>query len=134
MTPEAQNALRAQIATMLQDLRAETGADGETMFLLGAGADSLAQMAKAKTWLEFKAAITPADIIQLLQQIDMEGTKLLDDNKLKYAYALQALGMSLAAAGGNEPSLLQGAALLDDVIEETLANYRAYAASKPTVN
>lgn len=129
MTSPTQNALRVQLATLLEDLRVTGSEDGEAMFMLGAGADRLASLAEVQSWSELKAKLIPADVLALLQQIDLEGKQALADDKIKHAYALQALGMSLAATGNADPLVRAGAELVDQVIEETLTNYRNYAAN-----
>lgn len=134
MTSAAQNALRVQLATLLDDLRTDGGQDGEAMFMLGAGADRLASLAQVQGWGELKSKLQSPEITVLLQQIDSEGKQMLAEDKIKHAYALQALGMSLAATGNTDPLVQAGAELVDQIIEETLANYRNYAAKAAAAN
>ncbi|WP_332686493.1 hypothetical protein [Devosia sp.] len=130
MTPETQTILLSKIAAVLEDLRREGMENGEAMFLLGSAAANLVDMGKRKNWRELKAALTATDVLQLLQQIDTEGNRMLDEDKVNFAYALQIIGMSLAASGGDNPQLLQGASLLDDIIETTHTNYRNYVQTR----
>ena len=132
MTPQSESVLLSKITTLLDDLRREGMENGEAMFLLGSAAASLADMGKLNTWAEFKAAVTRADIIQLLQHIDTEGNRMLDEDKVNVAYALQIIGMSVAASGSDSPELQQGGSLLDDIIETTLTNYRNYVRTRTT--
>jgi hypothetical protein len=127
MTPDAQNALLEKVTTLLQDLRQDGTQNGEAMFLLGSAAANLSDLSNAPTWQAYKDGLTPDDVIQLLRQIDEEGNRLLDQDKVNFAYALQVVGMSLAASGADDPRLSQGAELLDQIIETTLTNFRAYA-------
>lgn len=127
MTPEAQSILLNNIATLLQNLKGEGGENGEAMFLLGSAAANLVDLGQAATWRDFKASQSQAEIVDLLQQIDTEGPRLLSEDKVTFAYAIQAIGLSLAATmAADNPSLQQGAALLDDIIEITLTNFRDY--------
>ncbi|SEQ03833.1 hypothetical protein SAMN05428969_1655 [Devosia sp. YR412] len=131
MPHKSETILLSKITTLLDDLRREGAENGEAMFLLGAAAANLVDMGKGlNSWADFKAAVTREDIIKLLQQIDAEGNRMLDEDKVNYAYALQIIGMSLAALGSDYPQLQQGGALLDDIIETTHTNYRNYVQSQ----
>jgi hypothetical protein len=129
MTPEAETILLSKITTLLDDLRREGTENGEAMFLLGSAAANFVDMGKTQTWGEFKKLLTPSDIIQLLQAIDSEGNRMLDEDKVNFAYALQIIGMTLAASNAEDPNLREGASLLDVIIEKTLTNFRNYAQS-----
>ena len=130
MTPEAETILLTKIATLLDDLRREGAENGEAMFLLGTAAANLVDMGKAGNWAQLKQKLSSAEIVGLLRQIDAEGNRMLDEDKVNFAYALQIIGMSLAASGGENPQLRQGASLLDDIIETTLVNYRNYVRTR----
>ena len=130
MTPETQTILLSKITAVLDDLRREGMENGEAMFVLGSAAARLVDMGKRQTWRDLKAVLTPTDVLQLLQEIDTEGNRMLDEDKVNFAYALQIVGMSLAASGGDDPQLLQGASLLDDLIETTHTNYRNYVQTR----
>ena len=130
MTPEAETILLTKIATLLDDLRREGTENGEAMFLLGTAAANLVDMGKAGNWAQLKQKLSSAEIVGLLRQIDAEGNRMLDEDKVNFAYALQIIGMSLAASGGENPQLRQGASLLDDIIETTLVNYRNYVRTR----
>ena len=130
MTPEAETILLTKIAALLDDLRREGTENGEAMFLLGTAAANLVDMGKAGNWAQLKQKLSSAEIVGLLRQIDAEGNRMLDEDKVNFAYALQIIGMSLAASGGENPQLRQGASLLDDIIETTLVNYRNYVRTR----
>ena len=131
MNTESETILLSKIAALLEDLRREGMENGEAMFLLGTAAANLVDMGKGlKSWTGFKAVLTRPDIIKLLQEIDTEGNRMLDEDKVNVAYALQIIGMSVAASGSDNPQLQQGGALLDDVIERTLVNYRNYVQTR----
>ena len=130
MTPEAETILLTKIAALLDDLRREGTENGEAMFLLGTAAANLVDMGKAGNWAQLKQKLSSAEIVGLLRQIDAEGNRMLDEDKVNFAYALQIIGMSLAASGGENPQLRRGASLLDDIIETTLVNYRNYVRTR----
>ena len=128
----APDILLSKITALLADLHSDGTDNGEAMFLLGSAAASLADPGEYATWRAFKAALPPADVVHYLQQIDTEGNRLLDEDKLTFAYALQIVGMSLAATSSDDARLQHGAALLDDIIETTLSNFRTYIRTRPT--
>ncbi|MDB5613280.1 MAG: hypothetical protein JWQ22_933 [Devosia sp.] len=133
MNTESETILLSKIAALLEDLRSEGMENGEAMFLLGTAAANLVDMGKDLTsWTGFKAVLTRPDMIHLLQEIDAQGNRMLDEDKVNIAYALQIIGMSVAASGSDDPQLQQGGALLDDVIEKTLINYRNYVQTRTT--
>lgn len=126
MTTDAKTALLGKITNLLHDLRSGGADNGEAMFLLGSAAAELTKPGQHGTWRQFKAALSPAEIVDYLQQIDREGNRLLDEDKVTLAYALQIVGMSLAVTRDDSPELQEGVSFLDDIIEQTLVNYQAY--------
>lgn len=126
MTADPKDILLSKIIALVQDLHIEGGENGEAMFLLGSAASSLIATDDNKTWRAFKADLTPATVLDYLGQIDTQGNRLLDEDKVTFAYALQIIGMSLAATAYDDPKLLEGVGLLDDIIETTLINFRNY--------
>lgn len=135
MTTENHIILLSKITTLVRDLRDGGTENGEAMFLLGSGAASFCDPHEMASWREFKASLTANDVISLLRQIDTEGNRLLDEDKQTFAYAIQIIGMSLAATSSDDARLQQGASLLDDIIETTLINFRNYVRTqKPPLN
>ena len=132
MTTEADDILLAKITTLLDDILKEGGDNGEAMFLLGSAAADLADSNKKENWRAFKASLSINEVIDFLQMIDKEGNRLLDEDKVTFAYALQVIGMSLAVTDDSGDELKHGAFLLDDVIETTLINYRNYVRTRTT--
>jgi hypothetical protein len=132
MTVTAQDILLGKITKLLQDLRDDGADNGEAMFLLGSAAAEIADSGDKAGWREFKASLGPADTIGLLQQIDTEGNRLIDEDKRTFAYAIQIIGMSLAAGNSDDARLQHGASLLDDIIETTLTNFRNHVRTRTT--
>ena len=127
MNTQAENELLAQLAEVVANLHDGGMQDGEAMFMLGAGADRLVSIRAHNNWSHFKGSLTPADMLELLQQIDNEGNTALREEKGRQAYALQALALSLAARDAEQDTTKAGAALLDQVIESALSNFRTHA-------
>ncbi|MET3924651.1 hypothetical protein [Devosia sp. 2618] len=126
MTTENQSALRSQLVSIIENLRTTGANDGEAMFLLGGGANRLRELTDAPTWTAFKAKLQPVDVARLLKDMDAEGNAMQQQDKAKHAYALRALAVSLATTGNQVDVIQGGAILLDQIIEETLVNYRNY--------
>jgi hypothetical protein len=120
-----------KITALMENIQSDGADNGEAMFLLGSAAADLADKGNHATWRDFKASLTAQEIIDYLRQIDTEGNRLLDEDKLTIAYALQVIGMSLATSSSDDPKLQQGAALLDDIVETTLVNFRNYIRTRP---
>jgi hypothetical protein len=127
MITETENKLLADLTTVIADLHAGGTEDGESMFMLGAGADRLCSFRDTQTWAGFKSALSPADIVAQLRQIEIEGQAAVSAEQGTRAYALQALAFSLAAITARQDITQAGAALLDSVIESALKNYRTHA-------
>lgn len=127
MNTQTETQLLADLTAVVADLHAGGTQDGETMFMLGAGADRLCSLREAQSWSGFKTTLAPADIVAVLRQIETEGQAFVEARQGSRAYALQALAFSLAAATAKQDITLAGAALLDSVIESALKNYRTHA-------
>ena len=129
---ESQEILISKITKLVQDLRQDGTGNGEAMFLLGSAAAEFCDPDGVPTWRQFKASLNDTNVIRLLRQIDTEGNRLLDEEKLTFAYAIQIIGMSLAATSSDDSRLKYGASLLDDIIETTLINFRNYIRARTT--
>jgi hypothetical protein len=127
MTPEAETILLNKLTTVIRDLHEQGADDGEAMFMLGAGADYLCQTAGVAAWPELKARLGSTEKLGLLAQIDKEGQAANAEGKVKLAYALQILGLSVTATAAESPHVHAAASLLDDLIVPALANYRKHA-------
>jgi hypothetical protein len=127
MNPQAETELLAQLTEVVANLHDGGMQDGQAMFMLGAGADRLVSIRAHNNWSHFKASLTAADIMELLQHIDAEGNAALRQEKGREAYALQALALSLATVDAEQDTTKAGAVLLDQVIESALSNFRTHA-------
>tara|TARA_R110002124_G_scaffold114535_63_gene269916 strand:- start:22970 stop:23368 length:399 start_codon:yes stop_codon:yes gene_type:complete len=127
MITDAETAMLAEITAIVSDLHSSGTSDGQTMFMLGAGADRLCATRIAQTWTGFKRMLGTPDLIPLLKQLDAEGTAALRAEQGRQAYALRALALSLAAVNVKQDITKAGAALLDTVIEAAMTNYRTNA-------
>ena len=127
MTPEAETILLNKITQVMRDLHEQGTQDGEAMFLLGAGADYICKTGKAATWSTLKSKLSATETIGLLTQIDAEGQAAVAKGQVKHAYALQILGLSVAAIGAQSQEIRTATRLMDDLIATALGNYRKHA-------
>ena len=130
MTPEAETILLNKITQVLRDLQQQGASDGEAMFMLGAAADYVCTTGKAATWPALKTKLGAVETLGLLAQIDAEGQAAVEKGQVKQGYALQILGLSVAAIGAQDPQIGTAIPLLDDLISKALENYRRYASAR----
>ena len=135
MTADAETILLNKITKVLGDLQEQGARDGEAMFMLGAGADYLCTSADAASWSDLKSKLSATETLGLLAQVDAEGQAAVARDQIKHAYALQILGLSVAAIDAQRPDTRAATRLIDDLIASALTNYRQYAAKgAPTRN
>lgn len=135
MTPEAETILLNKITQVMRDLHEHGTEDGEAMFMLGAGADYLCTSAEASNWSALKSKLSATETLGLLAQIDAEGQAAVAKQQVKHAYALQILGLSVAAIDAARPDTRTATRLIDDLIATALNNYRQHASKgAPTFN
>ena len=130
MTPEAEAILLNKITQVMRDLHEQGAHDGEAMFMVGAGADYVCKTGQAATWAALKSKLSATETVGLLAQIDVEGQTAIAKGQDKHAYALQLLGLSVAAIGARGQEVLTAAGLMDDLIATALGNYRKHALKK----
>lgn len=121
---ERQREFRSRLIAIMQDLQQDGVRDAEAMRILGRLASGLIATYRLKTWAEFKNGLPTAGYNQLVEDFRDQGNAYLEEGKVKAAYAIQLLAMSMVARTMNEPDLKQGVTLLDAVIERALRTYR----------
>jgi hypothetical protein len=135
MTPEAEAILLNKITQVMQDLHERGTDDGEAMFMVGAGADYVCKTGQAATWAALKSKLSTTETLGLLAQIDVDGQTAIAKGQDKQAYALQLLGLSVAAIGARSQEIRTATGLMDDLIATALGNYRKHASKKaPPLN
>ncbi|MGB3336231.1 MAG: hypothetical protein WBA73_03535 [Devosia sp.] len=134
MTPEAETILLNKITQVMRDLHEQGANDGEAMFMLGAAADYVCKTGQAASWPALKARLSATETVGLLAQIDAEGQAAVAKDQLKHAYALQILGLSVAAIGAQSPQIHTAIGLLDDLLAKALGNYRKHASKAAPLN
>ena len=116
---------KERFVAVLEDLRSNGGKDPEAMFLIGSLAARLVDRAKQPSWAAYKANMAPQVYGKLLSDFQQQGNDFHKEGKAKHAYAIQALAVSLIArTQGADPQMAAGEALLDQIIDYTVAVYR----------
>lgn len=115
---------RQRFVAVMQDLREGGARDPEAVWLLGGLAATLVDTAKAKSWPGLKRQLTAADHDGLLRDFQKSGNAFHKEGKVKQAYAVQILGMSLIARTQQDADILAGDELLDEIIDRSIAVYR----------
>jgi hypothetical protein len=131
MTPEAETILLNKLNQVMADLHEQGAADGEAMFYLGAGAEYVCKTGQAPAWPALKSKLSAVETVGLLAQIDTEGQAAAAKGLGKQGYALQILGLSIAAIGARDPQIHAATSLLDDLIVAALGNYRKHGPKGP---
>lgn len=116
---------KQRFVAVVQDLQQSGSKDVEAMWLLGSLASDLAGNLGRTSWTAAKAAMNGPTYNTLLRTFEQQGNEHHREGREKHAYAIQALAISLIAKTQRaDPELAAGEALLDDVIDYTVAIYR----------
>ena len=115
---------KIRFAAVLQDLQQNGSKDAEAMLLLGSLANDLAGNLKTTSWTGAKSRVSGKSYETLLHAFESQGTEHHAAGRKKHAYAIQVLAVSLVAATQrNDPQMAAGEALLDQIIDYTVAVY-----------
>lgn len=125
---------KARFIAVMQDLREAGREDSEAMWLMGSLAARLVDAYKAKDWSDFKARMVPPIYDKLLKDFETQGNEFHRNRKVKQAYAVQVLAMSLIARTQKDRDVQTGDKLLDDTIDATILAYRRTKATEPKPN
>lgn len=116
---------KQRFAAVLQDLQQNGSKDNETMLLLGSLASDLADNLQSTTWTGAKAAMSAKTYDTLLRTFETQGNEHHQARRDKHAYVIQVLAISLIARTQRaDPQMQAGEALLDQIIDYTVAVYR----------
>lgn len=116
---------KQRFAAVLQDLQQNGSKDNETMLLLGSLASDLADNLKSTTWTGAKASMSAKTYDTLLHTFETQGNEHHQARRDKHAYVIQVLAISLIARTQRaDPQMQAGEALLDQIIDYTVAVYR----------
>ncbi|MHB1104038.1 MAG: hypothetical protein ACYC0C_14940 [Devosia sp.] len=122
--PTKEEEFKQRFVAVLKDLQESGKNDIEAMWLLGSLATQIIEKAKQRSWPALKASLTREAYDGLLRDFQKEGNSLHQQSKGKPAYAIQILGISLVAKTQMDEQFKVGEALLDEIIDYTIAVYR----------
>lgn len=123
---------KQRFATIMIDMGKNVQNDNEMLLLIGSLASSLIAKAQLRTWAELKGALSQEAHDGLLQSIQNQGNELATNGHNKAAYAAEILGVSLITKTmENDPHMVKGDKLLDDMIQNTVTFFNHQAANMP---
>jgi hypothetical protein len=124
MTTKEQD-FKQRFATLLRDLQQDGVKDAEIMWVLGTLASELAKDLQSKSWSGAKTKMNVAIYDQLLRKFQERGNEHHRAGRQNEAYAIQVLSYSLIArTQTQDPQMVEGEALLDQVIDRAAAAYQ----------
>jgi hypothetical protein len=119
-----QSDLKQRLAALLRDLQDGGGQDGEAMAMIGALAGELALSHKQQSWSATKGVMSRQTYNALLEKFRDSGNDNVQAGRIRNAYAIQAVALSLVAATQrDDPQTAEGERLLDVAIDHTVAVY-----------
>jgi hypothetical protein len=122
---------KQRFVAVLKDLQENGSKDSEAMWLLGSLASDLADDLKAADWSALKRGMQAQTYDTLLRTFEAQGNEHHREGRNKQAYAIQVLAVSLIArTQGADPQMAAGEALLDQIIDFTVAVYRREKAAR----
>ncbi len=121
------NQLRQRLGAVLKDLQDAGINDPQTIALVGSLAADISASLGQKSWGDAKQSMSDANYAELLGAFETQGNAFHRDGKIKQAYAVQALALSLVASRHRgQPRIAEGEHLLDGVIEAALTHYNRH--------
>jgi hypothetical protein len=122
---------KQRFVAVLKDLQENGSKDNQAMWLLGSLASDLADNFKAKDWSSAKRGMHAQSYDTLLRTFEAQGNEHHREGRDKHAYAIQVLAVSLIArTQGADPQMAAGEALLDQIVDYTVAVYRREKAAR----
>jgi hypothetical protein len=122
--------LKHRLAAQLVDLANGGREDREIAVLVGGLAATISDRLGKANWHKAKAAMGDAERVVLLADFDQTIPAHLKQGKGKHVYAMQLLGISVAASGDPDPEMRDGEKLLDDYVAAAETIFRHADASR----
>lgn len=130
MTTKEQD-FKNRLLAVLEDLQQGGSRDAEAMWLLGSLASDLADDLGSPDWSSAKARLDRQVYDTLLLTLQDQGNEHHREGRVRHAYAIQVLALSLISVTQNsDPHVASGEALLDEIIDRAAALYRDERASR----
>jgi hypothetical protein len=130
MTTNKREDLKQRMAVVLKDLKENGRSDPEALALVGSLAAELTNKTRTQTWASLKQKMTQGLYEEMMRDFQANGNELFKAGRKRHAFAIQVLGISLAASTQRiDAEMRQGELLLDAMIDNCLKAYKI--ASKP---
>ncbi len=113
---EIEKNFKAQLASVLRNLKDAGIKDKQAMLLIGSLAGNLINKAKVDNWTDLKASLSKKAFLGLIDEMQQQGLELQEKGNVKAAYAIQAIGVSLIANTMQDPDTKKGKEFLDTLI------------------
>lgn len=123
-TPEQD--FKQRFVAVLQDLQTDGKNDPEAMAMIGNLATDLIDKAKAKSWRGLKQGLTREAYDGLLEDFRREGNAQAKAGRMKQAYAIQVLAVSLIARTQLDRQMQQGDRLMDELVDAAVGMWRRH--------
>lgn len=108
---------KSKFLGLVRELADPATADPQSMIAVGALARRIMDDAKVMTWSAFKRGLTRELYDATLRIFQKQGNALVKDGKLRTAYAIQVLAMSLIARTQADPEVEASERQLDAIID-----------------
>ncbi len=125
---------RERFIAVMKNLHTDGRKDPEAMWLTGSLAARLVDKSRQGSWTQFKATRTKRGYDQLLADFSVEGNAYHSQGKVKQAYAVQLLAMSMIARYQKDEDVQYGLKLLDEMIDRAIVNYKKNKSAAPGAN
>ncbi len=122
--PTTEDDFKQRFVAMMTDLGKGHKSDPEAMFNIGSLAVRLMDKSEAKSWRTFKSQLQPVQRELLLADFKKNGNAFYAKGKVKHAYAVQVLAMSVIASTQSDAVVLKGVGVLDKLIGSYITAYR----------
>ena len=130
MTTKEQD-FKNRLLAVLKDLQQSGSRDADAMWLLGSLASDLADDLESRDWSSAKARLDRQTYDTLLLALQDQGNEHHREGRIKHAYAIQVLALSLIAVTQNDdPHVASGEELLDEIVDRATSLYRDERASR----
>ena len=117
MTDNKESLFNQQFSALVAELSDPAQADTQTMVAVAALARRMMDDAKVKSWADFKRSQTRELYDTTLRTFQKHGNELVKQKKLRTAYAVQVLAMSLIARTQTHPDVQADDHKLDRIID-----------------
>ena len=108
---------REKFVGLLAELTSPSGEFADALVIVGALARRIMADAGVSGWTRFKESQSAASYDAALRTFQKHGNTLVAERKLRTAYAVQVLAMSMIARTQSDPAVQAGDRQLDQIID-----------------